>query len=209
MTQIERSSYCSSGITGAVLICAVSTCINAEMIVCRLWKVNCTYTAIRNLTSDKGFLLFTTVTRDLISDKIVKHKLLFWWCYHLIQLQRWNLEHAWQCFIWVIIGYFASILSIRNCGLVLYGTTSTFSKISMLVPIPFTRGFQKRFDPRHAGEILLFAYSKTNALIYKGTDQRLIFATYSAIPIFFITHKFQNLSHLLWLYNPICVGPGR
>ena len=41
-------------------------------------------------------------------------------------------------------------------------------------------------------------------------DQRLCFHyTDSTIPVFFPNPKFQASSHLLWLYSPVCVGPGR
>ena len=43
-----------------------------------------------------------------------------------------------------------------------------------------------------------------------ATDQRLCFRyIHSTIPLLPVNSKFQASSHLLWLYSPVCVGPGR
>ena len=36
-----------------------------------------------------------------------------------------------------------------------------------------------------------------------------VFATRIVQSLFFLNPKFQASSHLLWLYSPVCVGPGR
>ena len=36
-----------------------------------------------------------------------------------------------------------------------------------------------------------------------------VFATLIVQTLFFLNAKFQASSHLLWLYSPVCVGPGR
>ena len=42
-----------------------------------------------------------------------------------------------------------------------------------------------------------------------AADQRLCFRyTDSTIPLL-LNPKFQPSSHLLWLYSPVCVGPGQ
>ena len=43
----------------------------------------------------------------------------------------------------------------------------------------------------------------------RTTDQRLCFRyIYIVQSIYFLNPKFQALSHLQWLYSPVCVGPG-
>ena len=36
-----------------------------------------------------------------------------------------------------------------------------------------------------------------------------VFATWIVQSLYFLNPKFQASSHLLWLYSPVCVGPGR
>ena len=36
-----------------------------------------------------------------------------------------------------------------------------------------------------------------------------VFATWKVQSLYFLNPKFQASSHLLWLYSPVCVGPGR
>ena len=36
-----------------------------------------------------------------------------------------------------------------------------------------------------------------------------VFATLIAQSLYFLNTKFQTSSHLLWMYSPVCVGPGR
>ena len=43
----------------------------------------------------------------------------------------------------------------------------------------------------------------------READKRLVFATRIVLSLYFLNAKFQASSHLLWLYNPVCVGPGR
>ena len=37
----------------------------------------------------------------------------------------------------------------------------------------------------------------------------LVFATWIERSRFYLNPKFQASSHLLWLYSPVCVGPGQ
>ena len=60
---------------------------------------------------------------------------------------------------------------------------------------------------------LLFAYAKTKTQISFAVTAKLISAFVFAIRIvqslYYLNLKFQASSHLLWLYRPVCVGPGR
>ena len=62
-------------------------------------------------------------------------------------------------------------------------------------------------------QIKLFAYAKTKTQISCAVTAKLIsafvFATWIVQSLFYLNPKFQASSHLLWLYRPICVGPGR
>ena len=70
----------------------------------------------------------------------------------------------------------------------------------------------------HGGGILaylnrLFAFAKTKTQISFAVTAKLIsvfvFATRILQSLYFLNPKFQASSHLLWLYSPVCVGPGR
>ena len=67
------------------------------------------------------------------------------------------------------------------------------------------------FDPRHE-KTVFFANAKTKTQISFAVTAKLISAFVFAIRIvqslFFLNPEFQASSHLLWLYNPVCVGPG-
>ena len=58
-----------------------------------------------------------------------------------------------------------------------------------------------------------FAYAKTKTLIGFAVTAKLIsafvFATWIVQSLFYLNLKFQASSHLLYLYSPVCVGPGR
>ena len=43
----------------------------------------------------------------------------------------------------------------------------------------------------------------------READRRLVFATRIVQSLYFLDPKFQASSRILWLYNPVCVGPGR
>ena len=43
----------------------------------------------------------------------------------------------------------------------------------------------------------------------RTADQRLFFATKIVQSLCFLNPKFQASSHLMWLYSPVFVGPGR
>ena len=36
-----------------------------------------------------------------------------------------------------------------------------------------------------------------------------VFTTWIVQSLYYLNPKFQASSHLLWLYRPVCVGPGR
>ena len=40
-------------------------------------------------------------------------------------------------------------------------------------------------------------------------DHAFVFATWIVKSLYFLNMKFQASSHLVWLYSPVCVGPGR
>ena len=58
-----------------------------------------------------------------------------------------------------------------------------------------------------------FAYAKTKTQISFAVTAKLIsafvFATWIVQFLFYLNPKFQASSHLLWLYSPVCIGPGR
>ena len=43
----------------------------------------------------------------------------------------------------------------------------------------------------------------------READQRLCFRYTDSKSLYYINPKFQASSHFLWLYSPVCVGPGR
>ena len=58
-----------------------------------------------------------------------------------------------------------------------------------------------------------FAYAKTKTQISFAVTAKLIsafvFATRKVQFLYYLNPKFQASNHLLWLYSPVCVGPGR
>ena len=58
-----------------------------------------------------------------------------------------------------------------------------------------------------------FAYAKLKTQISFAVTAKLISAFVFAIRIvqslYYLNPTFQSSSHLLWLYSPVCVGPGR
>ena len=58
-----------------------------------------------------------------------------------------------------------------------------------------------------------FAYAKTKTLISFAVTAKLIsifvLATRIVQSLFYLNPKFQACSHILWLYSPVCVRPGR
>ena len=59
----------------------------------------------------------------------------------------------------------------------------------------------------------LFAYAKTKKQISFVVTAKLItafvFPTWIAQYLFYLNPKFQASDHPLWLYSPVCVGPGQ
>ena len=43
----------------------------------------------------------------------------------------------------------------------------------------------------------------------READQRLCFRYTDSTILYYLNPKFQASSHPLWLYSPVCVGPGR
>ena len=70
----------------------------------------------------------------------------------------------------------------------------------------------RQFEPRRE-KTGFFAYAKTKTQISFAVTAKLISAFVFAVrieqPLYFLNPKFQASSHLLWLYSPVCVGPGR
>ena len=60
---------------------------------------------------------------------------------------------------------------------------------------------------------VFFAYAKTKTQISFAVTAKLIsafvFATWLVQFLYFLNTKIQASSHLLWLYSPVCVRPGR
>ena len=58
-----------------------------------------------------------------------------------------------------------------------------------------------------------FAYAKTKMQISFAVTAKLIsafvFATRKVQSLHYLNPKYQASSNLLWLYSPVCVGPGR
>ena len=86
-------------------------------------------------------------------------------------------------------------------------------KVRMLLYDP-PHDCDKTNKPRHEKTgFLHMGYAKTKALISLAVIAKLIsafvFATRIVQSLYFLNSKFQAASHLLWLYSPICVGPGR
>ena len=67
-------------------------------------------------------------------------------------------------------------------------------------------------EPRYE-KTVFFAYAKTKTQISFAVTAKLIsafvFTTRIEQSLYFLYTKFQTSSHLVWLYSPVCVGPGR
>ena len=67
------------------------------------------------------------------------------------------------------------------------------------------------YEPR--SEKTIFAYAKTKTQISFTVTVKLIsafvFATRIVQSLYFLYPKFRASSHLVWLYSPVCLGPGR
>ena len=71
--------------------------------------------------------------------------------------------------------------------------------------------FKEKWAPTWENRI--FAYAKTKTQISFAVTAKLInvfvFATRIVQSLYYLNPKFQVPRHLLWLYSPVCVGPGR
>ena len=54
-----------------------------------------------------------------------------------------------------------------------------------------------------------YAYAKTKPQISSAVISASVFATYIVQSIYLLNLEFQASNHLLWLYRPDCVRPGR
>ena len=67
-------------------------------------------------------------------------------------------------------------------------------------------------EPRHK-KTDFCAYAKAKTQISFAVTAKLIsvfvFATWILQSLYFLNPKFQVSSDLVWLYSPVCVGPGR
>ena len=64
----------------------------------------------------------------------------------------------------------------------------------------------ERDVPRHEKPCFLH---KRKQGIYRAADQHLYGRYTLSTTVYFLNPKFQVFSHRLWLYSPVCVGPGR
>ena len=69
------------------------------------------------------------------------------------------------------------------------------------------------YEPRHEKTSFLHICAKTKTQISFVVTAKLIsvfvFATRTVRSLDFLNPKFQASSHLLWLYSPVCIRPGR
>ena len=65
----------------------------------------------------------------------------------------------------------------------------------------------KSYEPRH--EITGFLHMRKQRRRSASLISAFVFATDIVQSLFFLITKFQASSHFLWLYSPVCVGPGR
>ena len=77
---------------------------------------------------------------------------------------------------------------------------------------PLSLNYRVLNEPRHE-KTGFFAYAKTKTQISFAVTAKLISAFVFTKRIvqflFYLNPKFQASSHLVWLYSPVCVGPGR
>ena len=80
--------------------------------------------------------------------------------------------------------------------------------------ISSTMSHRLRF--RWAGTLMSRDVKKPDICICENKDadqlqliSTFVFATRIVQSLYFLNPKFQASSHLLWLYSPVCVGPGR
>ena len=68
-------------------------------------------------------------------------------------------------------------------------------------------------EPRYKKTVFFFAYAKTKTQISCAVTAQMIsafvFATRIVQSLYFLNPIFQASSHLMLLYSPVCVGPGR
>ena len=68
------------------------------------------------------------------------------------------------------------------------------------------------YEPRHEKTVFCI-YAKTKTQISFAVTAKLIsafvFATRIVQSLYYLNPKFQTSRHILWLYSPVCVGPGR
>ena len=52
-------------------------------------------------------------------------------------------------------------------------------------------------------------YAKTKMQISFAVISAFVFTTWIVQSLYFLNPKFLTSNHLMWLYSPICIGPGR
>ena len=67
--------------------------------------------------------------------------------------------------------------------------------------------YQEIYEPHN--EKTGFLQTKTQISFAVTFGVAFVFATQIVQSLFFLNPKFQASSHFLWLYSPVCVGPGR
>ena len=94
--------------------------------------------------------------------------------------------------------------------------------LSLYSPICVRPGWRPQRDRAHVSPsdmslvvrkpFFFFAYAKTKTQISFTETTKLIsafvFATQIEQSLFYLNTKFQASSYHLWLYSPVCVGPG-
>ena len=65
------------------------------------------------------------------------------------------------------------------------------------------------FEPRHKKTGFLHMRKQRRRSVTAQLISAFVCATQILLSLFFLDPKFQASSHLLWLYSPVCVGPGR
>ena len=69
---------------------------------------------------------------------------------------------------------------------------------------------RQTYEPRHEQTGFLFMRKQRHrSVVIAQLISAFVFATRIVQSLFFQNLKFQTSSHLLWLYSPVCVGPGQ
>ena len=66
-----------------------------------------------------------------------------------------------------------------------------------------------QFEPRYEKTGILHMRKQRRRSVNAKLISAFVFATRVVRSLYHLNSKFQASSHLLWLYRPVCVGPGR